>query len=69
VYIAYEDVIDIIDIYDGYGMVGNYSPVVADKLTQMRWTAKSFSFKNIRKITHVRTMGKYLIVGCDTGSI
>jgi hypothetical protein len=50
-------------------MIGNYSPVVTDKLTEMRWTKKSFSFNNIRKITQVKTMGKYLIVGCDSGSI
>lgn len=50
-------------------MIGNFSPVVMDKLTQMKWTAKSFSYSNLRSITHAKTMGKYLVVGCDNGCI
>lgn len=40
-----------------------------DKLTQIKWTAKSFSYNNVRKICQVKIMGKYLIVGCDNGCI
>lgn len=35
----------------------------------MKWTAKSFSFKNIRKISCTALMGRYLIIGCDNGCI
>lgn len=69
VYIAYSDIVDIVDVHNEYKMLGNYSPVVMDKLTQIKWTAKSFSYNNVRKICQVKIMGKYLIVGCDNGCI
>lgn len=50
-------------------MIGNYSPLVVDKLNHMKWTAKSFSFKNMRKLCNALVMGKYVVVGCDNGCI
>lgn len=35
----------------------------------MKWTAKSFSIDNIRKICQALITGKYLILGCDNGCI
>lgn len=50
-------------------MKGVFSPVVADKASQMRWTSKSFSFDKLRKITQMKTIAKYAVVGCDNGCI
>lgn len=50
-------------------MVGNFSPLALDKRTQMRWTSKSFSFKNMRNICQAKLMGKHLVAACDNGCI
>lgn len=50
-------------------MIGSFSPLVIDKMNHMKWTAKSFSFKNVRKLCNSLIMGKYVVVGCDNGCI
>lgn len=42
---------------------------MVDKLNHMKWTAKSFSYQNIRKLSTALVMAKYIVVGCDNGSI
>lgn len=69
VFVVYEDIVDIVDLYNDYSIIGNFSPVVANKKTQMKWTKSKFSFDNIRKITCSVIMGKFLICGCSNGSI
>ena len=50
-------------------MIGNFSPVVMDKQNQMKWTKNKFSFDNIRTITEMQIVDKYVIAACSTGSI